>query len=150
MVRAFQACIAANSFAQCSTLGDIGIDLSAYKGNENADPPNFCADLTQEIGGEVFKGCYTVNAQSSLATSTFNLSTCFNDAPATAMHDGSNCGTGPAFTQTSTVGSVDPCDNQASPITTCSASTDCTMAGVGDVCDTSGSTGECQADGTCA
>ena len=147
VVRAFQACTAANSFLQCDTLQEIGINLDAYgPGMEEADAPNFCADLTQEIDGEVFMGCYSVNISTSLASSTFSDSTCFSDAPTTSMHDGTACGTG---TQSSTTGTLDPCDTQALPITSCSVNADCTGAGIGDVCDTRGDTGECQTDGTC-
>ena len=134
IVRAFQACIAIQPFNQCNDVGKLKIVVPG-KGAEGSKAPNYCVDMKAEIGGEEFKGCYSMNASTSTSKSTFNKSTCFTDSGALTV----NC---PA-NKTPASGSYDACDTPALPTTKCSTDTNCTDAGVGDVCNTTGQTGSC-------
>ena len=109
--------------------------------NSKAMAPNFCTDVEQEIGGEVFKGCYSVNASDSSVSATFNARTCYND-------DGT--GTGNAGTLVLTPSSGQTVDTPATPTTKCLNNQNCVDAGVGLLCNTSGSTGTCESAGTCS
>jgi len=135
IVRAFQACITLNSFANCDQLSELKITVP--NSNEGKKAPRFCVDIEQEIGGETFKGCYSINASTSAVTTTFNESTCYND-------DGDSSHANSFNKSHSTP------DTQANPITKCTANTDCTNAGIGKFCDTSGAKGDCGAStGAC-
>ena len=147
VMNAFRACSSVNAFASCDTIGEIKWACPYTTCNDNAMAPNFCIDMETEIGGESFKGCYTANASTGAIGSTFNASTCFTEGMASQMHDGTTCGAG---AMSSTVGTIDPCDTAALPTTRCNATADCTAAGVGNICNTTGQTGTCAAAGTCS
>ena len=147
IVRAFQACVAANSFAQCDSLNEIAITVD---GNKKAGGvvPLFCADMEQEIGGEKFRGCYGINAASSAVSQTFNERTCFTDIvpgtpPLTNNCDTDRDGTNDAKTAAGFQGG--DCETAGLPTTKCQADADCVAAGVGDLCSTAGTTGTCDA-----
>ena len=150
VMNAFRACTSANAFASCDTLAEVRwvCPYSNPTCVEGKMAPNFCVGMETEIGGERFKGCYTANASTGAITSSFNNPICFTEGMASQMHDGTTCGAG---TMSSTVGTIDPCDTLATPITRCTATADCTGAGVGDICNTTGQTGTCSTTaGTCS
>ena len=60
ILRAFATCTAVNSFSSCDTLSDL--KLTVPNSNEGASASKFCVDMEREIGGEKFKGCYSVDA----------------------------------------------------------------------------------------
>ena len=91
-------------------------------------PPNFCADLTKDIGGEVFKGCYSVNAATQVVSTTFNESLCHDEVTSSCVNAANTTVPNP------TIGVWDRgggCESVATPQTVCTNTTDCTNAGVG-------------------
>ena len=140
IIRAFSACTAVNSFSSCDTLGEL--KLTIPNSNEGQKAPKFCTDMQQEIGGEIFKGCYSVDASTNVVSTTFNEGTCHDEVTSACVDDGG------ATVSSPSVGSWDgggTCESQASPITKCTSTADCTGAGVGTVCDTTGASGSCGA-----
>ena len=81
VIRAFQACITLNAFTGCDTLTELKVTVSNLQtvNPQHANAPNYCVGIEDEIGGETFKGCYSVNAATNTVDSTYNDSTCFVD-----------------------------------------------------------------------
>ena len=129
IVRAFQACITLNSFASCDEFAELRIS-PGYTPVDEGQAPNFCAGLTTEIGAEEFKGCYSVNAATSVVTTTFNEEVCYTDTDGNGTYDSG-------------------ADTLALPTTKCSGNQDCIDAGVGNICSTGGASGTCQTNGLC-
>jgi len=138
VVRAFQACISVNPFTSCDEISELGINLDGYNSNEGKSAPNFCVDLKSEIGRETetLKACYSINATTSLVTSTFNKNVCFGDV------GGNTCAIADIADSTICVTAV--------PTTKCTTDSDCTSAGIDTICNTTGTISTCNSVGTCS
>ena len=143
-MRAFQSCTSVNAFSACNTLGAINWSCPAtYTCSTNNMAPNFCVDMEAEIGGEKFKGCYGANASSGAVATSFNASTCYSEGGIPVPNPNS-------CTASKDTGKIALCETPATPITSCTADSDCVNAGVGAYCDTSGTTGTCDSTGICS
>ena len=153
IVRAFQACIAVNAFSNCNSLSDLDIDVPSST-NDGGVSPFFCADMTQEIGGETFKGCFQVSSRDSSVITTFNMQVCVSDPISTSTTndcDSSGNGVNDAIKAAGIQGGN--CETQAASIERCTTNADC-MAEFGPAnhtCTSSASLGVCSAAaGTCS
>ena len=130
--RAFLACSTVKAFKACDTLTEVGVTVSGSSDGKKA--PLFCAHFEREIGGVKYKQCVSVNANDSTVAVQNNQGTCYEQV-----------GTITCTNSAADIADPTKCV-QSTPITPCSASTDCsTTAGVGTICDTNGSSANCGA-----
>ena len=133
--RAFQACMATSSFASCDTDAELGMISDTITGVIKSSPPVLCAELSGEIGGTTFKGCYNSNGATGVNSSSFNQNICYSDGGVQTL-------TLPAFTCTTSQDADVRCESQVNPLTLCTANADCVNAGTGVYC-LAGNTGVC-------
>jgi len=152
IVRAFQSCIAINPFASCDSLAELNIVVPGSTNNGGASPL-FCADLEADIGGDEFKGCYSVNARDGSVASTFSQRLCANDPDtmsATPDCDTDGDGTNDAVKSPGVQGGN--CETLAARIENCNTDAECQteFGGMAFAC-AQNNMGECDpSDGTCS
>ena len=154
IVRAFQACIAVNAYSNCDSLSELDINVPSST-NDGGVSPFFCADMTQEIGGETFKGCFSVSARDSAVITTFNMQVCVSDPVTTGASPPNDCDTNGDGTLDSVKAAGiqgGSCETAAASIERCTTNADCVAEfGAEHTCTSSASQGLCSAAaGTCS
>ena len=73
IVKAFQNCVALNSFASCNSLGALRVDCPAGSNCvSGGTAPNFCAHLKRGTAGDNdFNVCVSVNSNTGRVTRTY-------------------------------------------------------------------------------
>ena len=145
IARAVQACLAVNQLTDCNTPSAVNIDCTAYKCAAQTMGSNVCFDMEQEIGGDSFKGCVGINAQTGGVARTFSASICYDDAVNVCDHDNDTTTANAADTASTWQGGAG-CETLQTPIKLCTANAEC---GTTDVVCASAQMGDCQAAGTC-
>ena len=126
--KAFLACTTVKSFANCDTLTELGMSLTGTS-SDGRNAPEFCAQFTRDIGGLSYQQCVSADANSGATTVVNNQKTCY------AHVTGTSCTAG--------VTSNPLLCTQGKPVTPCAASSDCSTAGVGAICPSTGAAGLC-------
>ena len=90
MARAYQNCMALNSFSDCNSIEDINIDCAeCSSGSAARTEPPFCANYVNKAGGKEFKMCVSVNDENNITkTIGGKFKVCHNTCAGSACPSG--------------------------------------------------------------
>ena len=119
IVRAYNNCIALNTYAQCNTLTGIKVSCSECTDGSHASNGNFCVHYDKKIGAKDFRMCVSVNSAGTVnKTIGGDFEVCHK------------------FCNGARTNSTDPCHTEPTAATVKSPIKTCTSTTVADDCGT--------------